>query len=135
MGAWAKQRGKPGTVGRKTRRVQGSVPLPRQSAPVLSSGVACDTAQENRTTFNSKRRSVIAAPRQRLKTGAEQRKQRHYHRRAEFFALPIVVSAGRTPNAKALRSNDPSHDFLLRGPCKYISADSGFSFFRLAKPG
>jgi hypothetical protein len=44
----------------------------------------------------------------------------------------------QTPNAKRqtpLRSNDPSHDFLLRGPCKNISADSGFSFFRLAKPG
>jgi hypothetical protein len=33
---------------------------------------------------------VIAAPRQRLKTGAEQRKEQQYHRRAEFFALPIV---------------------------------------------
>jgi hypothetical protein len=36
--------------------------------------------------------SVIAAPRQRLKTGAELRKQQQHHRRAEFFALPIMVS-------------------------------------------
>jgi hypothetical protein len=31
---------------------------------------------------------MIAAPRQRLKTGAEQRNQQRHHRRAEFFALP-----------------------------------------------
>ena len=36
--------------------------------------------------------SVIAAPRQQLKTGAKLRKQQQHHRRAEFFALPIVVS-------------------------------------------
>jgi hypothetical protein len=35
----------------------------------------------------------MAAPRQRLKTGAEQRRQQQHHRRAEFFALPAVVSA------------------------------------------
>jgi hypothetical protein len=39
---------------------------------------------------------VITFPRQRLKTVAEQRKQQQHHRRAEFFALPILVSA--TPN-------------------------------------
>jgi hypothetical protein len=32
------------------------------------------------------------APGQRLKTGAELRKHQEHHRRAEFFALPIVVS-------------------------------------------
>ena len=52
---------RPGTVGRKTRRADGSVRASRQSAPVLSRGVGCDTAQENRTAFNSQRRSVIAA--------------------------------------------------------------------------
>ena len=31
---------------------------------------------------------MIAAPRQRLKTGADQREQQQHHRRAEFFALP-----------------------------------------------
>jgi hypothetical protein len=31
---------------------------------------------------------MIAAPRQWLKTGADQRKQQQHHRRAEFFALP-----------------------------------------------
>jgi hypothetical protein len=35
----------------------------------------------------------MAAPRQRLKTGAEQRRQQQHHRGAEFFALPAVVSA------------------------------------------
>jgi hypothetical protein len=92
-GTRATRCGNPGTVGRKTRRALGSVPLPRQSAPVLSRGVSCDTAQENRTAFNPQRRSLIAAPRQRLKTGAEQRKQQQHHRRAEFFALPIVFQA------------------------------------------
>jgi hypothetical protein len=36
---------------------------------------------------------VIAAPRQRLKTGAEKRKQQQHNRRAEFFALPFPVPA------------------------------------------
>ena len=40
-------------VGRKTRRADGSVPMTRQSAPVLRRGMGCDTAQENRMAFNS----------------------------------------------------------------------------------
>jgi hypothetical protein len=40
-------------VGRKTRRAQGSVLFPRQSAPVLSHGVDYDTATETEMTFNS----------------------------------------------------------------------------------
>jgi hypothetical protein len=46
FGERASGRRNPGTVGRKTRRAQGSVPLPPQSAPVLSRGMGCDTAQE-----------------------------------------------------------------------------------------
>jgi hypothetical protein len=66
VGVWACGRvgdaaRRPGTVGRKTRRADGSVRASRQSAPVLSRGAGCDTAQENRTAFNSQRRSVIAA--------------------------------------------------------------------------
>ena len=35
---------------------------------------------------------MIAAPRQRLKTGAKQRKEQQHQERAEFFALPLAVS-------------------------------------------
>ena len=57
--------------------------------------------------------------------------------RAEIFALP-GRSAGNafwTLAPSASPSNDPLNDFLLRGPCENIGADSGFSFFRFAKPG
>jgi hypothetical protein len=58
VGVWACGRvgdavRRPGTVGRKTRRADGSVRASRQSAPVLSRGVGCDTAQENQTALNS----------------------------------------------------------------------------------
>jgi hypothetical protein len=90
--------------------------MPREAAPVLSRGAGCDTAQENRTAYNSQRRSVIAASRQWLKTGAELRRQQQHYRRAEFFALPILVSATPyRPIRPSIRPLNERPDPLLPG--------------------
>jgi hypothetical protein len=69
---------------------------------------------------------VIAAPQQRLKTGAEHRKQQQRHLRAEFFALAVVASA--TPNRPiAISATLPSSFATILAPSSSYSLNSSNS--------